>query len=84
MNAQPRAAVVDVVVNAIVSIGIFVSGWLAPVYYLNHDADLQRAPDPDFRAGAVFPIAILLGVVSKVRACRSYGRLRGLRRAAAA
>ena len=74
-----RAAAIDVIVSAAASVIILGGGWLYPVYYLSHDPDLQRAPDPDFRAAAAFPLAVILGLVFAVRACWLYVRARRLR-----
>lgn len=70
---------ISCIVSASAALVVLLGGWLYPLYYLNHDRDLQLAPDPDFRAGAVFPIAILLSLMFAGRACWSFFRARSMR-----
>lgn len=58
---QRRNGLLGGVVWAITSLAFLIGGWLVPAYLLKHDADISS--DPDFRAGAVLPIAMVLGLI---------------------
>jgi hypothetical protein len=66
------------IVSASAALIVLLGGWLFPIYYLSHDPDLRLTPDPDFRAGAVFPFAILLCLMFASHACRAYVRARSV------
>jgi hypothetical protein len=79
-HKTPAPTFVDAVANTAASILIVTLCWLAPTYYLDHDPDLKRAPDPDFRAALVFPLAALIGLAFALRAFSAYNQARRNRR----
>jgi len=56
-----RNSMLSGVVWAIASPIFLIGGWLIPAYLLKYDRDISS--DPDFRAGAVLPIAMVLGLM---------------------
>ncbi len=60
-NAVRKNALLGGVVWAVASLIFLIGGWLVPGYLLENDPVIRS--DPDFRAGAVLPIAMLLGLI---------------------
>jgi len=60
------SAVASAVLSAVASLTILIGGWLYPAYLLKFDPDIQSGPD--FRAGIMLPISMVLGLIYAVRA----------------
>jgi hypothetical protein len=58
------------VVWAVASLTFLIGGWLVPAYLLKYDSDIRS--DPDFRAGAILPIAMVLGIVFAGLAAKNF------------
>ncbi len=63
INSPPvrRSALFGGVIWTIASLTFLIGGWIIPAYLLKYDPDIRS--DPDFRAGAVLPIAMVLGLM---------------------
>jgi hypothetical protein len=65
-----KRAISDGILSACASLIVWLGGWAYPAYLLKYDPDIRG--DPDFRAGAVVPISILVGLVFAGWAIKSF------------
>lgn len=71
---QNKPPIRGLVVRLSVSLLILAGGWLYPALRLRYDSDIRN--DPDFRAGAVLPLAICIGIAYAGLACWQFYRAR--------
>jgi hypothetical protein len=68
MNTKAyRRAIQSFAFRLCVSVFIIGGGWLYPAWRLRYDPDIRS--DPDFRAGALLPLALCIGIAYAGMAC---------------